>query len=88
MRTTGTKVAVMKPFELEADLYDATHMAHIAATLIDSALGSRSVQKELTGKPNTYYIDDQDADAMIYAVSEVHNMIRNLRDRYLRGQAT
>jgi hypothetical protein len=86
MKSARTEVAVRRDLtELESDLCDATHMALIAADLIDDTLGNRLAQAQVTGRPNTYFIGEEEADAVIYAANQVHVMIRSLRDRYLRA---
>jgi hypothetical protein len=71
--------------DLETDLYDLIHMAHIAATLVESNLGERKTQLEITGTPDTYYVNMEDADAMIFASYEVHNRLKALKDKYLNS---
>jgi hypothetical protein len=86
VKNARTEVAVRRDLtELESDLCDATHMALIAADVIDDALGNRLAQEQVTGRPDTYFIGLEEADAVVYAANQVHFMIRSLRDRYLRA---
>jgi hypothetical protein len=88
-KTAGTKVAVRQPtndlFNLENDLCNAVHMAYIAGRLVETNLTNKRTQEKLTGRPNTYYIGDEEVDAMLHAIYETHNQIRALRDRYLQA---
>lgn len=72
--------------DLETDLHDLIHMAHITATLLENSLDCKAVQKELTGKPDTYYLSEDDANAMLFASYEVHTRLKALREKYLRGR--
>jgi hypothetical protein len=71
---------------LEADLCDLVHMAHIVATLLEDALGDKNMHQEITRLPNTYYLNEEDADAMLFASYEVHNRLRALRNKYYSGR--
>jgi hypothetical protein len=69
--------------DLETDLHDLILMAHIAATLLENSFGDRKTHEEITHLPNTYYVIEEDADAMIFASYEVHNRLKALRNKYL-----
>jgi hypothetical protein len=69
--------------DIECDLCDLVNMAHIAATLLEINLGNKKRHEQITGSQNTYYLSEDDAGAMIFAGYEVHNRLRDLRDKYL-----
>ena len=66
--------------DLDADLCDLVNMAHIVATLVEDSLGHKGL--ELTHLPDAYFINDEDANAMIFASYEVHTRLKALRDKY------
>jgi hypothetical protein len=74
---------VSTKLNLESDLCDLVNMAHIAATLLEDNLGNKKAQEEITRIPNTYYLSEEDADAMIFAGYDVHNRLKALLDKYL-----
>jgi uncharacterized ferredoxin-like protein len=69
--------------DIESDLHDACNMAHIAAEMIENLFGDKNVHRQLTGRDDAYFISDDDLEAMHFAVYEVHEMVKNLRDKYL-----
>ena len=83
MKITSTSGSDL--MELESDLCDAVLMARIASTLLERNLDSKAAHKEITGRPNTYYLSDQCVETMLFAVYETQRKITILRDRYLRA---
>ena len=71
----------MNPDINEDDFLKAVTMAHIAASLLEDHFGDKASQKALTGKPNTYFVGEEDLNAMLFAVYEVQNAIKDLRDK-------
>jgi hypothetical protein len=69
--------------DLETDIHNLVHMAYIAATLVESSIGARKQQEEVNGKPNTYYLNGENADAIEFACYEVHSRLRAFRKKYL-----
>jgi hypothetical protein len=69
--------------DLESDLHDAVNMAFIAADLLENAFGDKNNHREITGKPNTYHLGDEQLEAMLFAVYETHDKIDALRNKYL-----
>jgi hypothetical protein len=61
------------------------NMAQIALTLVEINLGNKKRHEQITGSQNTYYLSEDDAAAMIFAGYEVHNRLRDLRDKYLHS---
>jgi hypothetical protein len=70
--------------ELEKGLHEAGCMAHIAASLLERLPLDKESHQTITGKPDTYYLPAEDADAMLFAVYAVHNQIKALRDLHER----
>ena len=69
----------MKPAINEDDFHNAVTLSHIAASLLERHFSDS--HEEVTGRPDTYYIGNADADAMLFAVYEAHSAIKELRDR-------
>ena len=67
---------------LESDLYDLVNMAHILATLLEDSFGNKKTHWKITRLPNTYYLGEEDTDAMIFASYDIHHRLRALRDKY------
>jgi hypothetical protein len=74
-----------RPSDLETDFNSAVRMAHIAATLMEDNLSNQETLLTVTGLPNTYYINAEDVDSMLYAIYETLDQIRSLRDHYFSG---
>jgi len=60
----------------EDDLVSACHMAHIAVTLAEKALGNGAAQE-------TYHVDAEEANVLLWALYETRSKIRDARDGYL-----
>jgi hypothetical protein len=68
---------------LRGSLCELVKMAHIAATLLEDSLGNKKAQEEITGRPNIYYLSEEDTAAMIFVSCEVYSRLRALRGKYL-----
>jgi hypothetical protein len=69
--------------DLESDLHDACNMAHIAAEMIENLFADKANHLQVTGRRETYFVGDEDVEAMLFAVYEVHKMLKELREKYL-----
>jgi hypothetical protein len=65
--------------DLEAPLCDAQNMARINYGLVAEALGNLDEHLRVTGKPNCYFISEDQLDALIFSASHVHTMIEAIK---------
>jgi hypothetical protein len=48
--------------------------------VIEQTFGDKNVHRQLTGRDDTYFIGGDDVEAMLFAVYEVHKMVKELRE--------
>jgi len=68
--------------DLENDLVNAAHMAHVAVTMMERVSEHKPDQVSLTGQPITYRVDSDDLDTLLYVLYETRCLIREARDSY------
>ena len=68
--------------DLENDLVNAAHMAHVAVTMVERVSEHKPDQVSLTGQPITYRVDSDDLDTLLYVLYETRCLIRDARDLY------
>jgi hypothetical protein len=73
----------MTAINLESDLHAACNMAHIAAEMIEYLFADKANHLQCTGRPETYFVGDEVMAAVHFAVYEVHEMLKKLREKYL-----
>jgi hypothetical protein len=82
LTTPSTRAPETVP-DIEDTLDQAFHMSSIAATLAERAFGNKKAQENLTGRPDAYFVPEQDVDTLLFALYEAHAQIRLSRHRYL-----
>jgi hypothetical protein len=82
LTTPSTRAPETKP-DIEDTLDQAFHMSSIAATLAEGVFGNKKTHRDLIGRPDAYFVPEQDVDTLLFALYEAHAQIRLTRYRYL-----